>query len=207
MLVKFDHLTYVVNRSQVAETIEMFTKAGYVLSLSEDNVINSPTKMQFLKFKDPTHGLYFLTAPENGGLSVELIAYEHTSNDPTFIEYTPGENELTILTSDFQEAKALLVAMGCDDSETTVVFNAALEVRPFNILFRRENGLAHNLDNEGYCCPTIYVRPAHKTKDVIESAGFVCTGYEEFSIQGRSMYVFFAYNKNGEIIEITSNKI
>lgn len=207
MLVKFDHLTYVVNRSQVAEAIERFTKVGYKLTISEDNAINSPTKMQFLKFKDPTHGLYFLTAPEEGGLSVELIAYEHTSQDPTFIVYNPGDNFLTMVSSDEKESKALMLAMGCDDVDDKVVFNGALESRPYDILFAHKEGLAHNLDNEGFCCPTIFVRPAHKTKDAIEAVGFACTGYEEFTVQGKFMYVFFAYNKNGDLIEFVSNKI
>ena len=207
MLVKFDHLTYVVNRSQVAEAIERFTKAGYTLSISEDNAINSPAKMQFLKFKDPTHGLYFLTAPEAGGLSIELIAYEHTSQDPTFIEYNPGDNFLKIVSADKNEAKALMLAMGCEDAEEKVVFNGALELRPYDILFAHKEGLAHNLDNEGFSCPTIFVRPAHKTKDAIEAAGFTCTGYEEFTVQGKFMYVFFAYNKSGDLIEFVSNKI
>lgn len=207
MLVKFDHLTYVVNRSRVADAIEKFTKAGYTLSISEDNAINSPTKMQFLKFKDPTHGLYFLTAPEEGGISVELIAYEHTSQDPTFIDYNPGENHLTMCTVDIKVAKALLLAMGCDDADEKVVFNGALELRPYDIHFATKEGLAHNLDNEGFCCPTIFVRPAHKTKDAIEADGFTCTGYEEFTVQGKFMYVFFAYDKNGDLIEFVSNKI
>lgn len=207
MLVKFDHLTYVVNRSQVADAIAKFTKAGYTLSISEDNAINSPTKMQFLKFKDPTHGLYFLTAPEEGGISVELIAYEHTSQDPYFIDYNPGDNHLTMYASDIQEAKKLMLAMGCDDADGKVVFNGALELRPYDILFVGKEGLSHNLDNEGFCCPTIFVRPAHKTKDAIEAAGFTSTGYEEFTVQGKFMYVFFAYDKNGDLIEFVSNKI
>lgn len=207
MLVKFDHLTYVVNRNQVADAIERFMKAGYTLSISEDNAINSPTKMQFLKFKDPTHGLYFLTAPEEGGLSVELIAYEHTSQDPTFIDYNPGDNFLTMASADEKEAKALMLSMGCEDANDKVVFNGALESRPYDIKFAQKLGHACNLDNEGFCCPTIFVRPAHKTKDAIEAAGFTCTGYEEFTVQGKFMYVFFAYDKSGDLIEFVSNKI
>lgn len=207
MLVKLDHLTYVVNRNQVVDAIEKFIKAGYILSISEDNAINSPTKMQFLKFKDLTHGLYFLTAPEEGGISVELIAYEHTTQDPTFIDYNPNENHLTMCAADIKETKALMLAMGCDAGDDKVVFNGALELRPYDILFATKEGLAHNLDNEGFCCPTIFVRPAHKTKDAIEAAGFICTGYEEFTVQGKFMYVFFAYDKNGDLIELVSNKI
>lgn len=207
MLVKFDHLTYVVNRRQVMEAIELFTEAGYTLSISEDNAINSPTKMQFLKFKDPTHGLYFLTAPEEGGLSVELIAYEHTSKEPTSIEYTPGDNFLTIASADKEEAKTLMLAIGCDKADEKVVFNGALELRPYEILFAHKEGIAHNLDNEGFCCPTIFIRPAHKTKDAIEAAGFTCTSYEEFTVQGKFMYVFFAYDRSGNLIEFVSNKI
>lgn len=207
MLVKFDHLTYVVNRSRVTEIIEFFTRAGYSLSLCEDNAINSPTKMQFLKYKDPTHGLYFLKAPEVGGISVEVIAYEHTSQDPTFIEYKPGDNYLTMYAHNINETKSMMIAMGCEDANDKVVFNGALELRPYDILFAQKEGLAHNLDNEGFCCPTIFVRPAHKTKDAIEAAGFICTDYEDFAVQGKFMYVFFAYDKNGNLIEFVSNKM
>ena len=67
--------------------------------------------------------------------------------------------------------------------------------------------MVYNLDNEGFCCPTFFVKPGNKTKINFENEGFRCTEPEYFETNGKSMYVFFAQGKNGELIEIVTNKL
>lgn len=207
MLVKFDHLTYVVNRKDVADAIKKLQDFGYRLTISEDNAVNSPSKMQFLNGKDATHGLYFLAAPDDGGLSIELIAYEHTTQMPSMIDYVPGDNRYVINTPDVMGCKALLLAMGCEETDSDIVFSGVMELRPYRIGFQLAENVAHNLDNEGFCCPTIFIRPAHKTRDALIAANFECTDYEEFHVQDKLMFVFFGKNNSGELIEFVSNKL
>lgn len=207
MLVKFDHLTLVVNRKDAQRKIEELKGLGYRLTLVNDNAINIPSKMQFLKLKDATHGLYFMNAPEGKGLPIEIIAYEHTTNDNSWVDYNPLENSVTTLTSDVDKCKQLFLTLGCDLEDDEIVFNGALDPAPYKINIKKESGLALNLDNEGFCCPTVFVKPGSKTKTKFENKGFICTEPEYFETNGKSMFVFFVKCENGELIEIVTDKL
>ncbi len=207
MLVKFDHLTLVVNRVNAKKAIEEFENLGYKLTLVNDNAVNIPSKMQFLKYKDATHGLYFMDVPDGKGLPVEIIAYEHTTSNKPWVYYKPLENSITTLTNDIVTCKQLFVALGCDIEDGVLLFNGALDPASYTINIKHDSIVANNLDNEGFCCPTIFVKPGNKTKTKIENEGFACTEPELFETNGKSMFVFFAQGKNGEIIEIVTNKL
>ena len=207
MLVKFDHLTLVVNRKDAQKKIEELQALGYRLTLVNDNAVNIPSKMQFLKYKDATHGLYFMDAPEGIGLPIEIIAYEHTSNDKSWVDYIPLENVITSLSNDEEKCKQLYLTLGCDCENEQVVFNGALDPVPYAINIKKVKNVAHNLDNEGFCCPTIFVKPGNKTKNKFVEQGFTCTEPEFFETNGKSMFVFFVKGMNGELIEIVTNKL
>lgn len=208
MLVKFDHLTYSANRSNVPAIIEKFAICGYRLTLHEEKALNMPTKLAYMKHKDATHGLHFLAPPSEGGIPVEIVSYEHTTSDVSIIDYETSKHEFTIKTSEPQACKELLLALGCDDADdSTVYFKGALDDYGIRIHVSESHEVSTNLDNVGLCCPTIFVRPLNKTKTKIEQAGFKCSEIETFEVQGSSFYVFFAEGKGGELIEITSNKL
>ena len=207
MLVKFDHLTLVVNRKDAHRKIEELKNLGYCLTLVNDNAVNIPSKMQFLKFKDATHGLYFMDAPEGKGIPIEIIAYEHTTSDKSWVDYNPLENSITTLASNVDKCRQLFLALGCDMEDDEMVFNGALDPAPYMINIKNETGLALNLDNEGFCCPTVFVKPGNKTKTKFENKGFICTEPEYFETNGKSMFVFFVKGENGELIEIVTDKL
>lgn len=208
MLVKFDHLTYAANRKDVAKLVETFTNSGYKLTLSEEQASNMPTKLALMQMKDPTHGLHFMAPPSDGGIPVEIVSYEHTTQGNTCIDYQAGELSLTVKTKDVKMCKAMLLALGCEEKNAdTMVFSGALDDYTFEIKIVGAGGIANNLDNEGICCPTIFVRPLSKTKAKLEEAGVKCSEIETFEVQDTSLYVFFAQGKGGEILEITSNKL
>ena len=207
MLVKFDHLTLVVNRKDAQRTIEQFQEKGYRLTLSDDDAVNIPSKLNFMQFKDATHGLYFMEAPNGEGLSVEIIAYEHTTQNKSWIEYNLLDNALTVLSREVDSCKEMFLTFGCDQENEEIVFNGALDSAAYIISFKEENSMAKNLDNEGFCCPTIFVKPGNKTKTKLEEAGFICTEPDLFETNGKSMFVFFALGKDGEIIEFVTNKL
>ena len=207
MLVKFDHLTLVVNRKDAQRKIDELKELGYHLTLVNDNAVNIPSKMQFLKFKAATHGLYFMDAPGGKGLPIEIIAYEHTTNDNSWVDYNPLENSVAILTSDIEKCKLLFLTLGCDLENEEIIFNGALDLAPYKIDIKQESGLVLNLDNEGFCCPTVFVKPGNKTKAKLENKGFICTEPEFFETNGKTMFVFFVKGENGELIEIVTDKL
>lgn len=208
MLVKFDHLTYAVNRASVQTIVETLLSKGYQLTLQEEQATNMPTKLAYMLHKDATHGLHFLAPPSEGGIPVEIVSYEHTTQGTTCIDYQIGSQELTIKTSNVESCKSMLIALGCEANEDgTISFNGALDEH--TIIFRvvESSDISNNLDNEGICCPTIFVRPLGKTKTKLEQAGVNCSEIATFEVQGALFYVFFAQGKGGEILEITSNKL
>lgn len=208
MLVKFDHLTYAANRKSVAGIIDTFTKAGYTLTLQEEQAKNMPTKMAYMKNLDATHGLHFMVPPTDGGIPIEIVSYDNSTVGTSCIEYDPRALSFTIKTSDPDSCKELLLVLGCDDKgEDNVGFQGALDEFPIEIKIEKGQGINANLDNEGICCPTIFVRPLNKTKKKLEEAGFKCSEVETFEVQNTHLYVFFVEGNGGEIFEITSNKL
>ena len=207
MLVKFDHLTYAANRKSVTSIIDTFTKAGYYLTLQEEQAKNMPIKMAYMKNQDATHGLHFLAPSEKGGIPVEIVSYDKTTAGNSCIEYEPTESSFVIKSKDPGSCKQLFLALGCDEEDNKIKFQGVLDEYPFFIEIKEATDLSLNLDNEGICCPTIFVRPLGKHKKKIEEAGFKCSEIETFEVQGSLFYVFFAEGKGGEVLEITSNKL
>lgn len=208
MLVKFDHLTYAASRTTVQSIVNALQKKGYQLTLQEEQATNMPTKLAYMHHKDATHGLHFLSPSAGAGLPVEIVSYEHTTQGDSCIDYQIGTQELTIKTSDVDSCKTMLVALGCDAKEDgTLTFNGVLDEHTITIRIVESSDIINNLDNEGLCCPTIFVRPLGKTKTKLEQAGVLCSETETFEVQGALYYVFFAQGKGGEILEITSNKL
>ena len=208
MLVKFDHLTYAANRRSVASIIDNYTKAGYTLTLKEDQANNMPIKMAYMKHQDATHGLHFLAPPSDGGIPVEIVSYENTTTGVSCIEYLPRELSFSIKTADVDSCKQLLLSLGCEDKECySVGFQGALDEYPIDIKIEEGLDISVNLDNEGICCPTIFVRPLNKTKTKLLESGFKCSETETFEVQGTKLFVFFVEGDGGEILEITSNKL
>lgn len=208
MLVKFDHITYAANRSSVQSIVETLQKNGYQLTLQEEQATNMPTKLAYMQHRDATHGLHFLAPPAEGGIPVEIVSYEHTTQGTSCVDYQIGTLELTIKTSDIESCKTILIALGCEaNADDTIVFNGALDEHPVIIRVVEATDIINNLDNEGVCCPTVFVRPLGKTKAKLEQVGVNCSEIETFEVQDTSLYVFFAQGKGGEILEITSNKL
>lgn len=208
MLVKFDHLTYAANRASVQSILDALQGKGYQLTLQEEQATNMPTKLAYMQHKDATHGLHFLAPPAVGGIPVEIVSYEHTTKGTSCIDYQIGTQELSIKTSDIESCKTMLTALGCEtNADGTISFNGALDEHSLTIRVVESSDISNNLDNEGICCPTIFVRPLSKTKAKLEQAGVNCSEIATFEVQGALFYVFFAQGKGGEILEITSNKL
>ena len=208
MLVNFDHLTYAANRSSVQEIVDTLQGKGYQLTLQEDQATNMPTKLTYMQHMDATHGLHFLAPPTEGGIPVEIVSYEHTTHGTSCVDYQIGTQKLSIKTSDIESCKKMLIALGCEaNSDGTITFNGALDEHPIIIRVVESFDITNNLDNEGVCCPTVFVRPLGKTRTKLEEAGILCSKIETFEVKGTFLYVFFAQGKGGEIIEITSNKL
>lgn len=207
MLIQFDHLTLVVNRKDTQKIISEYERLGYCLSLCDDNALNIQPKLQFMNYRDKTHGLYLMKAPNGGGIPIEIIAYDHTTSNKNWINYSPLSNTFVVSIGDICNCKRLFLASGCEEKDNVIYVKGALDSKPFQINFVLDKSTSMNLDNEGFCCPTLYVTPGNKTRMKLEQSGFECTEPSLFVTNGKSMYIFFAIGKSGELIEFITNKL
>ena len=161
-----------------------------------------------MKNQDATHGLHFMAPPDDGGIPIEIVSYENSTAGASCIDYSPCALSFTIKTTNPDSCKQLLLSLGCEDKGGNIVgFQGALDDFPLEIKIEEGQNISVNLDNEGICCPTIFVRPLNKTKTKLQDSGFKCSETETFEVQGTSLFVFFVEGKGGEIFEITSNKL
>ena len=182
--------------------------AGYCLLLQENHAKNMAIKMAYMKNHDATHGLHFMAPPTEGGIPIEIVSYDNTTDSASCIEYVPCDLTFTIKTSDIESCKQLLLSLGCEDKgKRTVGVQGALDEFPIIINIEAGQNISTNLDNEGLCCPTIFVRPLNKTKVKLVETGYKCSEIGTFEFQGTHLYVFFVEGKGGEVFEITSNKL
>lgn len=207
MIVKFDHLSYVVKEGKVKDAIEKFEKAGYALGLSDPTVQNIDAKMKFLKYKQPTHGLYYMAPPADAkAIPVEIISYKETTCDKESVCYSLGESTFIQRTSSIEQCMKMIEAIGGrKETDCNALLSGVLDEYPVSTKLDEVVFETANLDNEGFCCPTIFVKSASKTRQKAIDSGFACTDTDVFTVQGREMFVFFVHDSNC-IIEIVSTK-
>ena len=125
MLVKFDHLTYATNRKSVARINDTFTKAGYTLTLQEEQAKNMPIKMAYMINHDAMHGLHFMAPPTEGGIPIGIFSYDNSTIGAPCIEYAPRALSFAIKTT---------APYSCDKGGNNVGFQGALDEFPIEII-------------------------------------------------------------------------
>lgn len=205
MLVKFDHITYVVNKSNLALAKQLLANGGYVERFCEENVDNPSCKIAYLSPLNTKHSLYFFDSPS--GIPVEIVSYVYTTQNLQPLDFKLGSFNVLCRTGIIQDSLDFYKVLGAYATENgTLEIKGLLDKKAVCITFKEMHGFATNLDNEGWCCPTLIVDSYMKTKKQLENSGYFCTEADVMSVNGRNLFVFFAVGKNKEIVEIISSK-
>lgn len=205
MIIRFDHLTYVCNVSDIQQVLNRFEARGYIEKFREETIPNIPPKMSLMYNHNETHSLYFLE--KEGGLPIEVISYRETTNVGKNADYMDETERFTYYTKDVDSLMDFFKCVGMRvDSDGVCNARGVLDKSNTFIDIVEIDATPVNLDNEGYTCPTLFVDSYLKTKASIEGSGFGCTECSTIIINGREMKIFFVTGRNGEVLELISNK-
>ena len=205
MLVKFDHITYVVNKSNLASAKQLLAKCGYVERFSEENVDNPICKSAYISHLNTKHSLYFFYSPS--GIPVEIVSYVYTTQNQQPLDYKLGSTNVLCKTGVLQESIDFYCVLGaCANANGSLEMKGLLDKKAIGISFKEKHDFATNLDNEGWCCPALIVDSYKKTKMQLENSGYFCTEADVMVVNGRNLFVCFAIGQNNEIVEIISSK-
>lgn len=205
MVIRFDHLTYVCNNTELEYTLSKFTSIGYREVFREECIPNIPPKKPLLKHPNEKHSLFFLE--KDNSIPIEVISYELTTHSPQMIEFASEGCSFTYNTRDVEYLKLLFESIGFKRiDEQTYNAKGVLDKNDSIINIKEAVNPSALLDNEGFTCPTIFIDSYVKTKAKVEENGFTCTESYPIVINGRDLKIFFAIGKTNEIIELISNK-
>lgn len=205
MIIRFDHLTYVCNIAHLEDTLSKFAKLGYKEQFREEGVPNIAPKKPYLRFPNEAHSLYFLE--KENAIPVEVISYELTSQEEQVADYKRDGYSFSYYTQDVESLKTLFESVGFKRvDENTFNAKGVLDKNDTFVIINKSEKSSHNLDNEGFTCPTLFVDSYLKTKSKVEEIGFICTDASPIVINGRDLKIFFVVGRHKEVLELISNK-
>lgn len=205
MVIRFDHLTYVCNNAHLEDTLSKFAKSGYKEQFREEGIPNISPKKPYLRFSNKTHSLYFLE--KENAIPVEVVSYELTSQEEQVADYKQDGYSFSYYTQDVESLNTLFESVGFKRvDENTFNAKGVLDKNDSVIIINKSDKPSHNLDNEGFTCPTLFVDSYLKTKSKVEENGFICTEASPIVINGRDLKIFFVVGRHKEVLELISNK-
>lgn len=207
MIIKFDHITYVVAENNFDSASKYLKSKGFSIKFQELNKENIGIKHKYLKHNQKHHNLYYFF--NDNKIAIEIITYpEHTENIAPFeLDF---ENNLINAylpnLSTFQVLKGLLSNNSISNNQ--IDLKGILDKHPviLNNQKSRSQDIAWNLDNLGFCCPTFIVSKAIDFKNKLEAQNIYCSDIEIIEINGNIINIFFVEGYNNEIIEIIAYK-
>lgn len=203
MILKFDHVSFVIKYSDFERTDLNLKNFGYKMKFSENRKPNLSIKQNYFTFNQDSHDLYYYEHLTK--LPVEVIAYSDitNSNQPFLVDL---ENDcFQIHSSNLDLFKVIFKKdMASPEFEKTINIKGILDKNPI-VLEQSEamiGEVSWNLDNAGYCCPTFMVNNIDKYKKHFENNDLKCSEINKICINGNDLSVFFVEGKNKELVEI-----
>jgi hypothetical protein len=204
MIIKFDHITYVVSKSQLPEVEKFLVENFYSKKFEEIDKANIGVKMKYLKHEQELHNLYYYV--HDSKISIEVITYCKYTECCSPFSYDIQNNKL-FCSVESLNTFAVLKGFEEDYVKDEVDIKGVLD-KSIVILNRNDvkESVCWNLDNLGFCCPTFLVTKAQDFKNTLERKGLFCTEIEKILIGQNIINVFFVEGYNGEVFEIISLK-
>lgn len=205
MIIKFDHLTFVTSQPNLQDTLDNFVKQGYNIKFKEERLANIEIKKKYLFFNQEFHDLYFLEASDS--IAIEVISYSQTTTDNAPLQFNLRDKIIIHNAINQQALLDLYLTLGMKRVDAdNIIMNGMLDRDPIIGNFTNVDTVSFNLDNEGFCCPTLIVDSYPKTKQLVEGKGYFCSEVNELIVNNKQLKIFFVEGKFGEVIEIISIK-
>jgi hypothetical protein len=204
MLIKFDHLTYVVSKQDYAKAHGMLNGKGYKLMFAEKDLVNISPKKPFLRYPTATHDLYYYES--TAGVPIEVVSYDRVYHSQSSIIYNFEENELIIPATDINLVMGCLNSIGAkqlDDERVSLSGLLDRKIIVATIVPKHETDVY--LDSEGFRCPTVIVDSYEKIHNAVCLSGGECSSVEGLKVNGRNLRIFFV-SVGGVVLELISSK-
>lgn len=204
MIVKFDHISLVIEPSDYLKKDKFLIGFGYKLKFFEKEKINMPIKDKYFKHKQNTHDLYYYE--HHSKLPIEVIVYSFVTNNNSPFSYDIQNNRFQVNINTIEFFNILFKKDSIDKTNNKIInIKGILDKK--DILLQANSSNADffwNLDNKGFCCPTFIVSNLVSYKKYLESKGLYCSDINNIEVNEIDLHVFFVEGKNNELVEIIS---
>lgn len=191
MIVKFDHITYVANRSDKAEVLPKDREATFV----EAGLRNMDIKQELMKNRQADHDLYYY----DDVIPVEYIFYNETAEEGGierrdncfYAHYSDFDRAVSFLTGIFGKKVSI------SGEEIHCNMKGILDKQDIMlILVKGENKVETYLDKKGYGVATLINNG--KFNKVPEDG--YCTEHEQITVHNRELDICFTGSDSVDII-------
>lgn len=199
MVIKFDHITHVVNRNNMVLTLNNYFEKGYVEIFREYGLKNNTEKKRLLKYDQMDHDICFLRDRKNE-IDVEIIAYDKTSqNLKSRIEL--WDNLISIKTYKIEDIKQVFNLLGVKKNNNLFTWGGLLQHTNYYIeIVPEEYAYECFLDDEGLCCLTLMVDSLEKYREKLHDIGLNYSKIFQFRINNQLLDIMFVFTKNKDVI-------
>lgn len=201
MIIKFDHITYVLDRKDKGE-LKRWKKNGWAIRFAEEQLKNLSTKKTLMYHKTDTHDLYFMEKPYH--MNTELIFYDRVNEENgIFIQ-----NQIIYATcTDLKIVEEAVRKVGIrniekvSDQEIICNLKGIFDKKDYFVVFRREEILGEVvLDNMGYGCVTLLVDSINKLIGKFSEDEIFYSKNETLTVDSRVLNVAFLKIKGCNLI-------
>ena len=198
MIIRFDHVTYVEDRSRKEDLLIRKKINGWKIYFFEEALKNIPTKKKLMKFPDETHDIYFMKKENN--INTEVIFYNRVN---VFDQIKVQDNIIYAGSNNLEETEQVIKKLGGKGERSGDTFRGnlkgILDKKDYIIIFQKKKNTEAWLDNQGYGCITLLV-------DSIEKVGarfktdFFYSVEEELKVNSQFLNIAFVKSKSTDLI-------
>ncbi len=201
MIIKFDHLAYSCNSTELTKVESTFK--GYKIGF-RDEVVNLPLKENLMHRYNDTHILTFLEPLSPEVIPIEITSYNTVADKQTpSIEYDT-KHTIKIYTENINNTTSLLKAVGFKNKDNHLEYTSLFAPKTVLVkLIETKHNINWALDNSGFSCLAFMSNNALKEQERL-SEQFECTEVDKLVVNDKNLSLFFVKGSSGELIEIFS---
>ena len=199
MIIKFDHIAFTCNKSELKHVLNEFSQYSQVFY--DKDLPNLENKRYLMDAWCNTHDIILLNSTNL--YPVEITAYDHTCSGG---KYNLNNNIISVNTASFEESALFYQAIGFKyDGDSMVQMKTIMDEKPVVLSLVKSETLGKNhLDSLGFCCLAFVSNDVRKERQKLEKKLISVTEIMTLSVNKQNLDIFFAYNNYGDICEFVS---
>lgn len=204
MLLKLDHITYSISKSEYQIVCKKLVDNGYSVTFDEKKVPNPKNKKNFMKeYQEYVDMIYF---EKKGFIAIEVVIYDKIHTEMDILEGVFQKKTCDFLVNDIDSMTEILLSLGGKiSSDDTIKIKNLFDKSIYKIkLCKSIKKRKWCCDYKGVGCLTLLVSSCEKTRNKLLENNFICTEINEIKISQKRLNIFFVSNKVGDFVEVIS---